>query len=381
MHTDTGESTPTIRTRSRFSIPGFGTPYLRGTTWWIRFHWRGREFRESSRSTREADAGRLLKMKYERIAQRRFVSGEDRVLLTELLDALKIDYENNRRRSVATLGFRLAPLRKAFALDRAVDVTEERIARYTAARLAEEMAPASVNRELAALKRAFRLAVEQKRISAAPIIKLLAEHNVREGFLPPADFEAVASRLPGYLVDFSRFAYLSGWRKGEVQTLEWSDVDRTHGRITLRREHSKNGEPRVLPLTPALAALVERQWQARQVTRRDGSVTLSPFVFHRAGQPVGDFRKAWAKACSAVGVAGTLFHDLRRSAVRNMERAGVSQAVAMKVTGHKTASVYRRYRIVDENDVREALAKTEAANGSQAERSVVPLSAVRERAQ
>lgn len=381
MRADTGNSTPMIETRSRFAIPGFGTPYLRGKTWWIRYSHRGREFRETSRSAREAAAGRLLKDRYKQIAQRRFVGpSEDRVLLTDLLDALKVDYENNGRRSVATLAFRLTPLRKAFALDRAIDVTEERIARYVAARLADKMAPATVNRELAALKRAFRLAVEQKRISAAPTIKLLAEHNVREGFLEPADFEAVASRLPDYLADFARFAYLCGWRKSEPASLAWSDVDRTHGRVTLRRAYSKNEEPRVVPLTPALAAIIARRWDGRQITGRDGAVTLSPLVFHRAGEPVGDFRKVWAKACEAAGVAGTLFHDLRRSAVRNMERAGVSQAVAMKVTGHKTASVYRRYRIVDENDVREALTKTEAANNGHAARSVVPMSAARESA-
>jgi integrase len=100
---------------------------------------------------------------------------------------------------------------------------------------------------------------------------------------------------------------------------------------------------------------------------------LADLVFHRDGRPVGSFRKAWASACKAAGVRGLLFHDLRRSAVRNFERAGVSQAVAMKITGHKTASVYRRYRIVDERDLREPLAKTEAAVAADQTATVVPL--------
>lgn len=188
-----------------------------------------------------------------------------------------------------------------------------------------------------ALARAFRLAVKQKRMSTAPTVGLLAEAPPRQGFLEPADFERVARHLPGDLADFARFGYLSGWRKGEVQRLTWLDVDRGAGRIVLRREHSKNGEPRVLPLVGELAALIERRWSAREHETPGGTTALAPFVFHRDGQPVGDFRKAWATACDAAAVVGTLFHDLRRSAVRNMDRAGVSQSVAMALSGHKTA--------------------------------------------
>src|SRR5262249_11275873 len=160
----------------------------------------------------------------------------------------------------------------------------------------------------------------------------------------PATFARVVASLPEDLRDMAYFAYLSGWRKGEVQTLGWPDVDRVAGRIVLRREHSKNGEPRILPLLGELAALIERRWIAGESTTAQGTSALSPFVFHRNGQPVRDFRKAWVSACKKAGVSGTLFHDLRRSAVRNMDRAGVTQTVAMTLSGHKTASVYRRYR-------------------------------------
>jgi integrase len=154
-------------------------------------------------------------------------------------------------------------------------------------------------------------------------------------------------------------------------------VDRAAGRIGPRREHSKNGEPRVLPLVGDLAALVERRWTAREYQTPEGTTALSPFVFHRAGQPVADFRKSWASVCDTAGVAGTLFHDLRRSAVRNMDRAGVSQSVAMALSGHKTASVYRRYRIVDEVDLRQALARMQADLTGRTAATVVPLSEAR----
>ena len=108
----------------------------------------------------------------------------------------------------------------------------------------------------------------------------------------------------------------------------------------------------------------------------DGAVSLCPLAFHRRSAPLGDFRKAWSKACTDAGVAGTLFHDLRRSAVRNLDRAGVSQSVAMQISGHKTASVYRRYRIVSEADLREALDRAQAAVAAAASTSrVTPLRA------
>jgi integrase len=181
-----------------------------------------------------------------------------------------------------------------------------------------------------------------------------------------------------HLKDFALFAYLTAWRRGEIQTLGWSDVDRDAGRITLRREHSKTAEPRTLILNGELAELIERRWAARMVPQADGNTVLCPLVFHRAGVPVRDFRKAWAVACEAAGFNELLFHDLRRSAIRNMEKAGVSQSVAMKISGHRTTAVYRRYRIVDEADIAEALARTQAAVNQLGRRTVTRLQAAKE---
>jgi integrase len=293
--------------------------------------------------------------------------GEDEQPGAALLDALLVDYQNNGRRSIGTLKWRLRPLRAAFSLDRAIDLTEVRIERYKSERLGTKrrgdkfVAPATINRELAALKRAFKLAVEQKRLSTMPVIKLLAENNVRQGFVEPPLFKRVAASLPEPLDDIAWFAYLSGWRKSEITTLEWADVDREGRRVTLRREHSKTGEPRVLPLIDELVEIIDRRWRAREYTHKDEGTALSRYVFHRHGRRVAEFRRPWADARAAAGAPGLLFHDLRRSCVRNLERSGVSQAVAMQITGHRTISVYQRYRITNEDDRREALAKMQAA--------------------
>jgi len=132
----------------------------------------------------------------------------------------------------------------------------------------------------------------------------------------------------------------------------------------------------VLPLDDELWSLIERRWAARTVRQEDGTTRISEFVFHRNGQPIVDFRKAWDAAITASKVARRMFHDLRRTAVRNMVRAGVPQSVAMSISGHKTASMFQRCNVTSGNDRIEALKKTREhlkALPKQAEQTVVEM--------
>lgn len=323
--------------------------------------------RESSGSTKQADAERLLKRRIQDHGKGRVIDpkAEERLRTEDLFEAVVTDYKANGKRSLDTLEDRLVPLRAAFGLDRAIDVDEARIEKYKAERLVSKarggklVAPATVNRELAALRRAFRLGLKHRRISRAPDIEMLAEAAPREGFVEPNRFEGLVSHLPAYLQDFARFDYIVGWRKGALKALRWPDVDRENGRLYLRRASSKNKKPYVIVLTGELATIIERRWAARSVARLDGTVFLSEFVFHRDGRPIGDFRKAWATARERAGLPGLLFHDFRRSAARNLRRAGVAPDVAMKITGHETDSMWRRYSVVKEDDIEAALTATQ----------------------
>jgi len=165
--------------------------------------------------------------------------------------------------------------------------------------------------------------------------------------------------LPDPINDAVTLGYLSGWRRAEVLGLTWPEVDRTRGLITLPAERSENRELRELPLSPALAALIEKRWQARLVSGPNGP-RVCDRVFHRDGELVRDFRGAWRKAVRAIGRPSLLFHDLRRSAVTNMIRAGVPEQTAMRISGHRTSSVFRRYRIVETKDLLSALTQTES---------------------
>jgi len=159
------------------------------------------------------------------------------------------------------------------------------------------------------------------------------------------------------------FLYLSGWRKGEAQKLEWKDVDLEGKTVRLRMENSKNKESRVLPLTKRLWNIIQDRAKERRLH--------CLYVFHHNGTKIGDFRKVWKRACKESGLDGIIVHDLRRCAARNLSRAGVPEQVAMGLTGHKTNSMYRRYRIVDERDLREATERLQAHLEEQPKTTVI----------
>jgi integrase len=131
--------------------------------------------------------------------------------------------------------------------------------------------------------------------------------------------------------------------------LRWADIE--NDTIHLRGEDSKNREPRSIPVTGELIQVIERRRRARAFETPEGE-QLSEWIFHREGNGnrIAEFRKAWASACKRAGCPGKLFHDLRRTAVRDLVRSGVPQSVAMDISGHKTISMFKRYNITDQRD-------------------------------
>jgi integrase len=342
---------------------GVGRVFQRGSVWWIAFYHRGREIRQSSESESETQARKLLKKRMGELTGGRFIVDEEKVTFEQLVVDLKNDYQVNGKRSWASVNYYLPHLRSFFGFDRAIDITPDRVRAYQNLRLGEGAANASVNREVATLARMLSLGVDAGKLSRKPRFQMLAENNVRQGFLEHGDFLKLLGNLPEHLEPLVEFLYLSGWRKGEAVKLEWRDVDLNGKAVRLRIENSKNKEARILPLTGRLLEIVEQRKSARRLD--------CPYVFHMKGRPIKEFRKTWRAACISAGVGrleelpdskkkkytGIIVHDLRRCAARNLSRAGVPEAVAMEITGHKTRSMYRRYRIVDERDLREATAR------------------------
>jgi integrase len=242
------------------------------------------------------------------------------------------------------------------------DITTADVRRYVGRRRDEGASNATVNRELSVLKRAYALAIAAGTLASRPHIALLREDNVRRGFFEAADFEAVRRRLPPDLADFVTFLHVTGWRwRSEAARLRWTDVAFDVGEVRLEPGTTKTGEGRVFPVTAALRAQLERR---RAVTReRERELGRAvPHVFTRPdGRPLGSFSKAWATACRTAGVPGRVLHDFRRTAVRNLVRAGVAERVAMQMVGWKSRQMLDRYHIVSTADLIEAARKLDAA--------------------
>src|SRR5262245_36489336 len=312
--------------------------------------------RESSETTKEQEARRLLKQREGAAVEGRVIMPRaDRVTIAELAETLKADYKANGRRSADRLEFSLAHVLPFFGARRAIQLTSADVTRYRAQRLETQAAPATINRELAALKRMFSLAVKSERLQRMPYIEMLKENNARRGFFERPQFEAVRSHLPDYAQPAATFAYITGWRlKSEILTLQWRQVDFKAGVVRLEVGTTKNLDGRTFPMTPELRALLEEQWKATQAKQKKAG-TIIPWVFHwtKRGRQLKGFTKAWRKACRDAGVPGRIPHDFRRTAVRNLERAGVPRSTAMAMVGHRTEEIYRRYAIVGEVHMRE----------------------------
>jgi integrase len=360
---------------------GEGHVYQRGQVWWIKYRVNGEPKYESSESGKESDARKLLKRPLGEIAIGRFVGPDaERVTMRELAEDYLNDYRVNDKRSLDKAVRCANRINVFFGGLKAHTITTDLVKRFVVQRQ-EEAENATINRELAALKRMFNLGLQAEKIQRRPYVPMLKENNVRTGFFEHDEFVAFRGALPDYLQPVATFAYYTGWRKGNILTLRWNQVDLNAQTVRLNPGTTKNDAGQMIILDGELLETFQKQWERRKVVTIPGQspTLLCSFVFHREGKLIKDPRKAWNKARKATGLTTKIPHDFRRTAVRNMVRAGVNERVAMMISGHKTRSVFDRYNIVSEEDLREAARRTwQYAQKQDRAAKVVPLQTANE---
>lgn len=340
---------------------GNGRIFLRGQTYWVAYYLRGKEYRESTGEADEKKAGNFLKHRLkevgaDQLGARKFVAPKSqRLTVGDLIEGLRKDFELRQKLDVSCKG-KLERAKTDFGHHRAVSLTAQDVDKYIEQRLADGDRPATINRITQLVSQSYKLAMRRGELNAKPHIRHLSESgNARQGFLTAEQIEAVIAHLPEDLRDFTAWCAATGMRKGEASGLTWGMV---HGdELHIPANITKNRRPRVLPLVGQLADIVSRRQAARPVEAHSTTV-MAERIFHREGQPVRDFRKAWDNACEKAGVRA-IFHDLRRSAVRRMVRAGISPQIAKRWSGHTSDSMFQRYSILTTADMREAFETTE----------------------
>jgi integrase len=343
-------------------------------TWWIGYTVRGKVKRESSHSIKEADAWKLLRKRHGEIALGKPVGPDiEKTTFEDMAAMIVNDYKANGRRSLARLEDAINHLRDYFADYRAVEIGGDTVTAYVTFRQDEKASASTINNELAALSRMFTLGIRAGRVAVKPYIGKLALNNTRKGFFEWEQFSPVLENIPLDLQAPIETAYITGWRiHDEIFTRQKHHVDlRGRGWLRLDPGETKNNEGRNFPMTARLREIIEQQLERTKALEK-ATGRIIPWLFHRNGKPIESFRRAWLTACVQAGLgteirsaqgklikktAQRIPHDFRRTAIRNLERAGVPRSAAMKMVGHKTEAIYRRYAIAEEKMLVESAAK------------------------
>jgi integrase len=289
-----------------------------------------------------------------------------RVTFDEAMDRVRHDYTTKQRRSFADMDRRIRlHLEPHFRGRRMATITPGSVTAYVAHRQAEGASVATCNRETSIVSHAFTLLLKDGTLFARPHIEMLPESNARQGFFEPEQVEAVCRHLPEPVVPLVRFMHVTGWRnQSEAYRLQWSWVGFAAGEVRLPPGVSKSKEPRTFAMTSALRRLLTAQRERVDAIQRERRRIVPTVFCWPDGRPIRNIRAAWRTACAKAGCPGRHQHDLRRTAIRGFVRAGISEQVAMKLSGHKTRAVFDRYDITSAADLRAAADRLDAAAGT-----------------
>jgi integrase len=346
--------------------------------YWIDYYVSGHRKRERIGPDKRLAETVLRKRKVE-IAEGKYLDRQRPITTTfdELAEAyFAYAVHQQRKRSWPRDRTSIRALSPYFGGERLAEITPALIEQYrawrrdTISRRGQPMTPASINRELACLKRMFNVARKGLIVLKGGVpaenpvtsVSLARESNTRDRVLSREEFDHLMAVAPTHLKPILLTAYHTGMRKSEILRLTWDRVDLKAGMIRLRPEDTKTEEGRIIPLTKELSETLKNA-----TIYLDAAGYRVPYVFTYAGKGIGSVRRAFETTCREAGITDTVFHDLRHTFVTNMRRAGVDYFRIMAITGHKTMSAFKRYHTIDHQDLHQAIGQLDTYMDTRAE--------------
>jgi integrase len=328
--------------------------------WYLFFYHNGRRIRESSETESKMEAEKLLQRRMGEVGLGITPEQDVKHLRYEQMrDAMMTDFKNRdcgslytRKDGVTTIAG-LEHLDSYFKNMRVTAITTDTLRAYIAHQKGKGYSDPSVRKQLVILRSMMNMARKdgKLRLVDIPHFPMPKDSAPRQGFVEPAKFRELLAALPINLRPLIQFVYYTGCRLGAAQQITWSMVNKDCTEISLPGNIIKTGEPLLLPLTGGLSDVSKT---LKKMFRKEGPVFNST-----------NLRKCWNTACNQTGLGvydkktglytGLMIHDLRRSAVRNLVRAGVSRKVAMAISGHKTEAIFERYNIINTRDLHDAM--------------------------
>ncbi len=336
---------------------GFALAKFSGRVWWIEYYDHDKRLRRWRIGPNKAAAEQRLREILSVRTEGRHIrkSPDSRTLFKDLaqwyldLPEVKAKRSYNKdlmhtKRLIASFGDRLLK-----------DINPALVEAYKQKRLSENShrgkptRPATVNREVTTFKTVFNKAMKNGKAERNPAqgVKLFKENNERDRILSPEEYIRLLAHCPEHLKPIVKLAYHTGMRRGEILNLKWERVDLKEGFIRLRPEDTKTTEGRLVPLNRELMEMFKAMPRGLPMTP----------VFTYKGNSMAEMKRSFTTACQRAGIEGFTFHDLRHTFNTNAYRAGVPIPTIMKITGHKSIAMFRRYTTISPEDLKAAVGK------------------------
>ena len=349
--------------------------------WWMKYYDNGHPICESTKKYEKREAKAVLQKAEAKVLEgQREGTTVNKTRFEDLIELMEGDYQLKGRKTWKRRLQHIGHLRQSFGGMRIKAITSDRVQQYITKRHSEKAANATINRELECLHRMMVLGTRCTPPKCTHILHIekLREDNVREGFFEHDEFLALRGAAADHLKLALTIAYYTGMRQGEIigpTGLKWEQVNLEEGTIRLTGKHTKTNTARVVYMTGDFLLVMMKMKE-----QRDQHYPDCPYVCHLRGQYLKELKHSWKTACQRIGLIGKTFHDLRRTGVRNLVRAGVPETVAMKISGHKTRAVFDRYNITSEGDLKEAATRLgNYINSKKVTLSVTPGASPKER--